>query len=374
MNVHELAAHCRTRHESADDAAWLESIQMLEREPTNPDRFYRVAERCWQLGDVDLWQRVAQVALGLPHVTHRQRFQRGGTKLALGDWSGWLDRESRIFHPEHSSCPSEGWYIRWTKRPWDGKENIHEKTILLAPDGSHGDCLQMMRYISVVAPMAGHVILGVDPELITFAQHNFGSVVTTVPCDVRHSVPLTPRGVELSIQCHRYAWLMSLPALLGGPPPFVPLCAPQPAARRAFDHRPQVGFDWTEQSDWLAPLLDRDDMQWHRLQLGDKGDESARFETFADIANYIVSLDCVVSADTAIAHLAGTLGVRTLLILPVGADPRWGLEDTTPWYPSMRLIRQRTPGNWAGVIDELAIQLDAKAGTPEHQVQSVPRQ
>src|SRR5262249_43212222 len=74
--------------------------------------------------------------------------------------------------------------------------------------------------------------------------------------------------------------------------------------------------------------------------------------TFADAANQMMSLDCVVSTDATIAHLAGSLGLPTLFIV-TRAESRWGLEDTTPWYPTMRLIHRRRPGDWSTIISEL---------------------
>jgi hypothetical protein len=367
MDTNELLAHCRDRLHTVDAPSLHEAIQLIEREPVNPGRFYRLAELCREQGDDALWHSAVQIALGLPHVTPEQIFHRGEVKLTLGDWSGWLDRESRLLHPAHSTWPSDDWHIRWEKRPWDGKEDISDKTILLIAEGTHSDCLQMMRYVPAVVSAAEHVILAVSAELSTFARHNFGSLAT-----------VTCRQGAQALPFHRYAWIMSLPALLGEPPVFVPLQAPQPTPR-VSEGRLQVGLCWSGERmdssdyqhalplDMLRPLLDRTDLRWHSLQVGDTaraGDDypsllqpSPAFDTFADTANYVMSLDCVVSVSTAVAHLAGTLGVPTLLLLDPTADARWGLGNHTPWYPSMRILRQPALGDWTSVVDGLAIEL-----------------
>lgn len=85
---------------------------------------------------------------------------------------------------------------------------------------------------------------------------------------------------------------------------------------------------------------------------------------FADTAAVLEALDLLVTSDSAIAHLAGALGVETWLMLPWTPDWRWGLEgESTPWYPSMRLFRQRARGDWAEVLGRVAEAL-RKRGAP----------
>jgi ADP-heptose:LPS heptosyltransferase len=63
----------------------------------------------------------------------------------------------------------------------------------------------------------------------------------------------------------------------------------------------------------------------------------------------------VVTADTSIAHLAGALGKETFIILPYSADVRWEMERSdSPWYPSVTLFRQPSPGAWKPALEQVA--------------------
>jgi len=79
---------------------------------------------------------------------------------------------------------------------------------------------------------------------------------------------------------------------------------------------------------------------------------------FAQTAGAIANLDLVISVDTAVAHLAGAMGKRVWIMLPFVPDWRWLLErEDSPWYPTARLFRQKTRGDWGPVIGEIAAML-----------------
>ena len=86
-------------------------------------------------------------------------------------------------------------------------------------------------------------------------------------------------------------------------------------------------------------------------ELVDLGGNWAGFEELAAIVS---QLDLVISVDTSVAHLAGTLGTPVWIALPFAADWRWMIDqDTSRWYPSARLFRQPARGDWASVFERL---------------------
>jgi len=121
----------------------------------------------------------------------------------------------------------------------------------------------------------------------------------------------------------------------------------------------------------------RDDVACYSLQVGPQAvelagadlpihDLSPGLSDFADTAAAVRALDLVISVDTAVAHLAGALARPIWTLLPVAPDWRWMLgRDTSPWYPTMRLFRQETRGDWNGVFARLDAALDGLRAGPE---------
>jgi hypothetical protein len=124
----------------------------------------------------------------------------------------------------------------------------------------------------------------------------------------------------------------------------------------------------------FTPLIEsRPDTTWVSLQVGatDGGptmlDAGPDLRDFADTAALIAALDLVITVDTAVAHLAGAMGKPTWLLLPFSPDWRWMLgRDDTPWYPSVRLFRQPTPGDWPAAIAQATAALASTPGRPPH--------
>ncbi len=97
--------------------------------------------------------------------------------------------------------------------------------------------------------------------------------------------------------------------------------------------------------------------------LGDEFDAGP--DSFIDCAAAMAALDLVITSDTAIAHLAGALGRPVFLALKHAPDWRWLLERAdSPWYPTMRLFRQRERDEWGPVFDAIAVEVEARVRAP----------
>jgi hypothetical protein len=87
-------------------------------------------------------------------------------------------------------------------------------------------------------------------------------------------------------------------------------------------------------------------------------DLTEEINDFSDTAALIDNLDLVISVDTAVAHLTGALGKPVWTLLPFAPDWRWMLNrEDSPWYPTMRLFRQSSPGDWESVIAKVKDEL-----------------
>jgi hypothetical protein len=92
-------------------------------------------------------------------------------------------------------------------------------------------------------------------------------------------------------------------------------------------------------------------------------DYTGELTDFADTAGLVSALDLVLSVDTAVAHLAGVMGKPMWLMDRFNPCWRWlDTREDSPWYPTARLFRQTTPGDWAGVVARVADALRARAG------------
>ena len=282
---------------------------------------------------------------------------------------GWQEYEWRTemprFHKHHHR------FDTLNLPRWRG-ENLDGKAILLYGEQGHGDTLQFLRYVPAVVERGGRVILEVLPLLKELLRDFPGIAACISPDDPKP---------QFSV----YAPLMSLPWLLDAqfiPPPVWPgVLNPQPLTSR----RLKVGLAWSGNPDQKRDHLRSIPLeQWNSLgllkgvsftalQMGPSRFEPSATEPtipfvadcfnlpdFASLAAVIAKQDLVISVDTAVAHLAGTMGKPLWILLPLSVDWRWGLSgDSTPWYPNAKLFRQKTPGSWTDIMNDVSRELAA---------------
>jgi tetratricopeptide (TPR) repeat protein len=267
------------------------------------------------------------------------------------------------------------------KQPqWKGQQ-LNGATIFLHAEQGIGDTLQFVRYIPLVVERGGRVLLEVQPELHSLLKTMDG------PQQV------TARG-EDPPQFAYHCPLMSLPLAFETDIDTIPSSSPylrvDPAAVDAAwrahprqDNRLRVGLVWAGNPRFkgdqqrsttleaLLPLAELTDVTFFSLQFGTAAaqiaaspsyfpliDACSQNKDFADTASVVATLDLVISVDTAVAHLAGAMGVPIWVLLPHLADWRW-LEkrEDSPWYPTARLFRQTTPGDWRSVAERVRDEL-----------------
>jgi len=302
------------------------------------------------------------------------------TQLRLGDWEhGWPAYEARWRFREVHRSPRVFSQPRWQGEPLEGRR------ILLHSEQGLGDTIQFCRYATLVATRGGFPILQVQQPverlMRSLAVVRAGFAEIAVRCE---------KLTQFDLECP----LMSLPSVFETTVETVPW----PGAYLAADAelvskrrmlylnarqglRPfRVGIAWAGNPRYkadrqrsmhlevLLPLLRISGITWISLQKGLGSDQlsalpddvrvwdgSSQDSDLADTAALIATLDLVITTDTCVAHLAGAMDKPVWILLPHLGDWRWMQQvETTPWYPSARLLRQRSPGGWAEVITRVA--------------------
>jgi tetratricopeptide (TPR) repeat protein len=363
-----------------DDALLEEAIacceRSLEQRPGNADVLTNLAVCLQFLGRYD--EAIAQFerAVAIDPDNCDARFNLSLLLLLSGEFQrGWREYEFR-------------WRLLEVTKPnfphpeWQG-EHLDGKTILLHFEQGLGDTIQCLRYVPLVAARGGQVVLRLDRALTRIAARLPGNVVISPT----HS-PLP----SFDVWCP----LLSLPRIFDTRRETIPAAAPYLGIRPAITERWRdrladlpgfkVGVVWSGSSQHindfrrsvdvhrLSPLFQTSGISFVSLQVGPRAgdlaqlpsgkvtDLSAELTDFAETAGAILNLDLVIAVDTAVAHLAGALGAPAWVMLPFSPDWRWMLErDDSPWYPSLRLYRQRAPSDWDGVIARVTADLASLA-------------
>ena len=305
--------------------------------------------------------------------------QRAGAHMALaealllrGEFAeGWAEYEWRFRLP-HAAPP-----LPRTDRPqWDGGPMPTGKRLLLVADQGFGDVIQFARYIPWARARCADAVLAVSPEIRPLLAQAAAGLLTFAswsdcpPYDAYITLSGLPRAHATTID--------TIPA----PIPYIAVDSARRTAWRArLDQLTprgyrRIGLVWAGRPEHpndnnrsvrlerLVPLFELPGTAFVALQKGPALAEAGRVRgrapianlsasvaNFADTAAILAELDLLVTVDTSVAHLAGALGRPVWIMLPHAPDWRWLLHrEDSPWYPTVRLFRQRRSDDW----DELA--------------------
>lgn len=292
------------------------------------------------------------------------RFEEGWRKYE------WRFCKGRPIPERHSDIP------RWSGQAISGKK------LLVHGEQGYGDSIQFIRYAQLVHEEGAAVFVEGQDRRITPLLRTASGVSEAFQA----GETLPPVDFQIP--------MMSLPLALGDrffPPPFPPYFNIPAEAMDQWRNRfsscdgLKVGLAWAGNKDHgnnhnrsvlpalLEPLGNVQGVTFVSLQFGSDAfpvfpllDYTGEAGDFLQSAALASCLDLVITIDSAVAHLAGALAIPVWLMLPYNNDWRWMRDrNDSPWYPSMRLFRQESPGAWEPLLNNIAIELARLAGSRE---------
>ena len=373
MNTDELIAVGNACREANDaEGALKHYAQALTQDRNSASAFNNYGNVLREIGEpaagIPFLERARQLAPGAA----TPNFNLAVAYLLTGDYArGWPQYEHR-WQFEHlaGTLPTHG-QPRWTG------QDLRDKTILVVQEQGLGDVIQFSRFLFHVHGLGARILLQVNDNLAPLFR---GSAViheiidvADAPTEFDYWTPIMSMagviGVTLDNLPHQLQYLSARTDL-----------ARVWQDRLGVKKRLRVGVCWSGRPDsWInrhkgmpfevaLALIERNPgYEWHNLQAECTAQQteilkatgvqcwSGEIRNFGDTAGLIHHLDVVISVDTAVAHLAGALGRPTWIPLNwYGTDWRWGLgQDSTAWYPSARLFRQPSLGDWSSVMDRI---------------------
>src|SRR6185437_5672234 len=294
----------------------------------------------------------------------------------LGDFqNGWQGYEWRWLNAQRLGI---GAHRSFEQPLWSGTEPLQGKRLLVHSEAGLGDVIQFSRYASLCAARGATVVLETHAPLV-----NVLSSLEGVSAVLANGAALPDFDYHCPVMSLPLAFKTTLdtvpasPKYLHSPPAEVA----QWRSRLGTRQRPRVGLTWSGNprnpiderrtivlSNWLAHLprefeyfrLQRDVREHDRKTLSSTEliasvDELQDFTTTAALCE---CMDVIITVDTSVAHLSAALGRKTWILLAHTPDWRWMRDRSdTPWYPSVRLYRQKIAADWAEVFAQVAADL-----------------
>lgn len=311
------------------------------------------------------------------------RWNKSLILLLLGKFKeGWSEYKYR-FKKEN---PSDSRIFN--KPEWDGS-SLNGKKILIVSEQGFGDNIQFIRYIPLVKEKNGYIILECKKELKKLFENS-----PEINKNVDEIIEKTEKTPDKDFDF--YIHIMSLPQIFNTDLNSIPNKIPYLKAdmflvekfKQKIDqiskpvlnnkNKIKVGIAWAgnpnQENDKNRSItfekfktLKQPGITLFSLQKGEAAkqlddlkiiDLTDEINDFADAAAIIQNLDLVISVDTSVAHLAGALGKSIWTLLTLTPDWRWLLDrKDSPWYPTMKLFRQKKLGDWNSLINEVAEEL-----------------
>ena len=326
----------------------------------------------------------AERALAMDPSCHSARLVLATSQIELGQWKeGWENYEARFV----GALEVQTGRYHFPKIPlakWSGETGTETSSILVVVEQGYGDMIQFCRYLHRLRERFARIGLLTSPPLMRLMEWTFGDhieILVTFPGDYS--------------AWDRYVMMMSLPRAFGTRVDTVPaetpyLRTPLPARQywrrrleRAGANGPRIGVCWTGRRehrfnsvrsiplDRLERLLSVADVTWVSLQMRDKREPGPRIPAdakwidwtqelsdFGVTAALVANLDLIIGIDSVNVHLAGALGVPVWLLNRRNSEWRWMAPRVdSPWYPTLRIFRQKSMGDWDGVVDEVGRQV-----------------
>ncbi len=314
----------------------------------------------------DLAAEIARYRLMDPTSIHPD-LNQAFVDLLFGEFRlGWERHEARL------RLPTEEWlpHRSFSQPTWAG-EPFLGKTLLVWAEQGFGDTLMFLRYLPQVKALGGRVLVEVQAPLVGVAATcpGFDALVTR-----EGGAP--PFDLQVSLQSLPWLFRTEL-ASIPGEIPYLQVPSEVPRKREILEQlalaedKVRIGLVWAGsplhsrdaerslKADLLAPLEALPGVVWYSLQarreelppLRNLVSLSPYLSSFSDTAYALSGLDLLITVDTAVVHLAGALGIPTLLLLTYQPDYRWLLDrEDSPWYPTLHLYRQPAYGDWEAVI------------------------
>ena len=368
-------------------------VQVLQARPSDPAAHGALASAKRALGDAGRAWPLVQRALQLAPMHPALLLTAAQIRHDLGDSRGahrWLDaaeaarpdhrptRMQRAYTTLSGGVSAAGWEALEARplpipptraRAWHG-EPLEGCDIVVTAEQGVGDQFQFVRFVSLLASLGpSRIVVECHADAVSlFAANGLAAVA-------RGQLPDTAWHVPLLSLPHR---LRLGDAVEGRSVPYLrALGASSAIAERDLRARPRLGLVWAGNPEYpgrttrdldvaLLPVITGfDAVEWVSLQQGAEATADRPnlltippLQSWAATAATLARLDGLVTTDTGIAHLAGAMGVPTWIMLQAAPDWRWGSTGaTTPWYPTMRLLRQQRSGDWTAVVAELLREL-----------------